>query len=60
MNRLIIAALATASLAFPALAQQAPKATPASVAALVADTIKGASAEWKARMTPDETQNVCS
>lgn len=60
MKRIIIATLASVSLSLPALAQQAPKADPAAVAAIVADTIKGVSAEWKARMTPDETQKVCS
>jgi len=60
MKLKIAAALCITCLAGGAAAQQPPKADPAVVAKVIADTFKGASDEWKARITPDETQQICS
>lgn len=60
MKTRIAAALFIAGLAGAASAQQPPKADPVAVAKIIADTFKGASDEWKARITPDETQQICS
>ncbi len=43
-----------------ASAQQTAKVDAALVASTIADTFKGASEEWKARIKPDETQLICS
>ncbi len=60
MKLKIAAALCITCLAGGAAAQQPPKADPAVVAKVIADTFKGASDEWRARITPDETQQICS
>ena len=60
MKMRIAAALFIAGLAGAASAQQPPKADPVVVAKIIADTFKSASDEWKARISPDETQQICS
>lgn len=51
--------LAQSGIAGLALAEDG-RADPEKVRQMVADTFKGASEDWKKRITPDETQKVCS
>ncbi len=58
--KFIIAALASLVSVMPASAQQPGKVDSALVAKVVADTFKGAPADWQSRIVQDETQQVCS
>lgn len=58
--KFIIAVLASLVSVMPASAQQPGKVDSALVAKVVADTFKGAPADWQSRIVQDETQQVCS
>jgi len=60
MGTLTIAAAALLLPLAGSRAQQAPKADPAAVDALVAATFKSATQEWRQRIEPDATQKICS
>jgi L-cysteine S-thiosulfotransferase len=60
MLRAIAWSVALLALSGPVSAQQAAKIDPAIVDRTIKETFKGASAEWQARIDPDEAQRVCS
>ncbi len=55
-----VALVAAACVAAVAVAQQTPKADPATVDKYVQATFKGAPAEWQKRIEQDEAQRLCS
>ena len=60
MRYALISSLALLAISSSAAPAQQPKADPALVDKIVKETFKSATADWQARIVPDEAQRICS